>query len=137
MNPESGIENTAKRIELPYVSIKYINPIVFFTYKEGAELGFPEIKELICSAEQLSGQKPYVTFADARVNMNITNEGKRILEDLNNMPLFRGTAALVKTNIHKFAANLLSNYNGSKYPFRAFTSEEEAVTWLLSLPLDK
>jgi len=123
-------------VELPYVNIKYIAPVVYYQYKEGAELGFPEIREVIFYAEKLSGHKPYVTFADARVNMNITNEGKRVLQDLNNMPLFRGTAALVKNSMYQFAANFLNVYNKPKYPFRAFTSKEKAVSWLLSLPLE-
>src|ERR1700741_4067644 len=92
------------KIELPYVSINYTEPIVYFEYKEGAELGFPEMRELISCAEKLSGYKPYFTFADVRVNVNVTNEGKKFLADLNNMPLFRGTAALVKNNMYKFAA---------------------------------
>jgi hypothetical protein len=37
-------------IELPFISIKYLEPIVFFTYKEGAELGFPKIRKLIAYA---------------------------------------------------------------------------------------
>ena len=123
-------------IELPYASIVCVNTIVYFTYKEGAELGFPEIRKLIDCAEKLSGHKPYVTFADARVNINVTNEGKRILSDVKNMPLFRGTAALVNNNLYKYAANFLSYYDRPKYPFRAFTSKEEAVNWLLSLPLE-
>lgn len=123
-------------INLPYVNIKYADPIVYFVYKEGAELGFPEIRELIAAAEKLSGKKNYVTFSDARVNMNVTNEGKRILEDDKNMPFFRGTAILVKNNMVKVAANFLSYFHKPKYPFRAFTDQEEAIAWLLTLPLD-
>ncbi len=129
------MNETINKIDLPYASITYIEPIVYFEYKEEAELGFPEIRKLISCAEDLSGHKPYVTFADARVSMNITNEGKRIVADVKNMPLFRGTAALVNNNLYKYAANLLSLFNSSKYPFRAFTSKEEAVKWLSSLPL--
>jgi hypothetical protein len=123
-------------IELPYVSIKYKTPIVYFTYKEGAELGFPEIRELVSYAEKLSGQKPYLTFSDVRTTINITNEGKKMLEDMKNMPLFRGTAVLVHNSLYKYAANFLGNYNKPKYPFRAFTSEKKAIVWLLTLPLD-
>jgi hypothetical protein len=117
------------------VSIHYREPIVYYVYKEGAELGFPEIRELISYAEQLSGKKPYVTFADVRVKLNITNEGKRVLQDMNNMPYFRGTAALVKNSIHKLAVDIMNGFNKPNYPFRAFTSRDEAITWLLSLPL--
>src|SRR5581483_11412979 len=114
-------------IDLPYVKIKYEEPIVYFEYKKDIELGFPEIRELISCAEILSNQKPYVTFADVRENVNITNEGKRILEDMKNMPFFRGTAVLVDNSIYKHAANFLSYYNKPKYPFRAFTSKDEAI----------
>ena len=123
-------------IKLSYVTITYEEPIVYFVYEEDTELGFPEIKELIASAEKISGNKPYVTFSDVRVNMNITDEGKRFVADVNNMPLFRGTADLVKNNMYKFGANLLEGFGKKKYPFRAFTQKEEAIKWLLSLPLD-
>lgn len=126
---------TINSIELPYASITYIRPIVYYTYKEGAELGFPEIRKLIACAEELSTHTPYVTFADARLSINITNEGKRILSDINNMPLFRGTAALVPNSLYKYAANFFSFYNSPKYPFCAFTSKDEAINWLSSLPL--
>jgi len=124
-----------KKIDLPYVSITYIEPIVYFEYKEGTELGFPEILKLISCAEELSNHKPYVTFADARVSINITNEGKRILSDIENMPLFRGTAVLVNNNLYKYAATLLGIYSRPEYPFRAFTSKEDAIKWLSSLSL--
>jgi hypothetical protein len=123
-------------IELSYVKIRYQAPIVYFTYKEGAELGFPEIKETIAYAEKLSGGKPYVTFSDVRVNMNITEEGKRYVSNLNNMPLFRGTAALVKNSMYSFAVNFMNNFNKKSYPFKAFKDKEKAIDWLKSLPLE-
>jgi hypothetical protein len=123
-------------INLSYVRMKYIEPIIYFEYKDGTELGFPEIRELIACSEKLSGQKPYFTFSDVRININVTNEGKRILEDPKNMPYFRGSAVLVKNNMYKFAVNFLGIYSKPKYPIRAFTSEEKAIAWLMSLPLD-
>jgi hypothetical protein len=123
-------------ITLPYVHITYEAPIVYFRYVNEIELGFPEIRELIACAEKLSGKKPYVTLSDARVNIKITAEGKRVLTDPNNLPYFRGTAALVKNNMYKFAVEFLNFFDKPKYPFRAFTDEEEAVKWLKSLPLE-
>ena len=123
-------------IELSYVTIEYKAPIVYFSYKEGTELGFPEIRELISYAEKLSNGKPYVTFSDVRVNLNITEEGRRIVEDLNSMPLFRGTAALVKNSVYSFAANFMNNFSRKPYPFKVFTEKEKAINWLKSLSLD-
>lgn len=125
-----------KEIILPYATITYEEPIVYFTYKEGTELGFPEIEELISLSEKLSGNRPYVTFSDVRVDINVTNEGKRVVADMNNMPLFRGTAVLVKNSSYKFAINFLGHFkNKQQYPFRAFTQKKKAIEWLLSLPL--
>ena len=122
-------------ITLSYVSVKYIEPIVYYEYFEGIELGFPEVKELIMCAEKLSGHKPYVTLADARNLVTLTNEGKRLINDMTNMPLFRGRAILVKNDIYKKVAEFVSFYNKPKYPFRAFTDKQEAIDWLLTLPL--
>lgn len=124
------------KIELAYVTITYKAPIVYFVYKNGTELGFPEIKELIAYAERLSDGKPYVTFSDVRVDINVTRQGKLYLEDLNNMPLFRGTAAWVKNSVYSFAANFMGNFSRKPFPFRAFTEKEKAIEWLKSLPLD-
>ncbi|MES2568060.1 MAG: hypothetical protein V4565_14390 [Bacteroidota bacterium] len=123
-------------IELPYVTIHYIEPIVYFKYKEGAELGFPEVRELIALSEKLSRHKPYLTYSDVTTNLNITNEGKRVLENFDNMPLFRGSAILVKNTLYQFAADFMSYYSKPKFPFRAFTSEEKALKWLQSLSLN-
>ncbi len=100
------------------------------------ELGFPEIREMIACSEKLTGYKPYVTLADVRDNVKVTNEGKRVVEDLRNLPYFRGTAVLVSNSIYQFAVNFLNYYSKSQYPFRAFTSERKAIEWLMSLPLD-
>ncbi|MES2515025.1 MAG: hypothetical protein V4580_12815 [Bacteroidota bacterium] len=129
------MNSSVNHIDLPYVTISFNDPIVSFVYKEGAELGFPEIKELIAHAEQLSGGKPYVTLNYVKVNLNITNEGKRYVSNTDNMPFFRGTAAIVKNSFYQFAANFAQNYHSTKYPFKAFTSEEKAITWLMTLPL--
>lgn len=123
------------QVALPYVDIRYEEPIVYFTFKNDAELGFPEIREFISIAEKLAGQKPYLTLADVRGNVNITEEGKRVINDVKNMPFFRGNAIVVKNNLYKYGANFMAYFNRRDFPFKAFTDKDEAVQWLLSLPL--
>jgi hypothetical protein len=122
-------------IELSYVYISFKTPIVYYRYKEGVELGFPEIRELVQYAEKLSSGKPYVTLSDVRVDLNITEEGKRYVAKPEHMPLFRGTAVLVKNNMFKFAANFMNQFSKKDSPFKAFTDREKAVEWLKELPL--
>jgi len=128
----TGISN---EIKLSFVTITYIEPVVYFRYKAGAQLGFPEIRELIASAEKISGYRPYVTFADVREGIDVTNEGKKIFADPKNMPLFRGTAALVNNSMYKIAIDFMNAFSRPKFPFKAFVSEEKAIEWLKSLPL--
>jgi hypothetical protein len=123
-------------IELSYVSIYYKSPVVYFTYKENTELGFPEIKELVKYAETLSKGRPYFTLSDVRVNkISVTEEGKKYLANFNHMPLFRGTAALVTNSMVQMAANFMDLFQKKPYPFKAFTNKEKALEWLMTLPL--
>lgn len=133
-NIMSNLQEIAK---LYYVSMYYEEPVVHFTFKEGAELGFPEIRELTACAEKLSGNKPYVVFSDARVNMSVTTEGRRVSADSKEAPLHRGSAVLVNNNMLKLAMNFFGNFKTPSFPFRAFTDKQKAIEWLLQLPLDK
>jgi hypothetical protein len=48
-------------------------------------------------------------------------------------PLHRATAVLVDSNMMKAAVNFFGRVTRSVYPHRAFSNEEQAVKWLLSL----
>lgn len=119
-----------KEIDLPYAHLSYVDPIIYITYKKGAQLGFPEIRQLISSCEMLSGGKPYVTLSDVREGVELTGEGKRYVSDPNKMPLFRGTAVLVSNTLLKIAVEFATQFDKKIYPFRAFTSKEKAISWL-------
>jgi hypothetical protein len=121
--------------DLSFVSLRFEDPIVYLKYRDGTELGFPEMRGLIGACEKLSRGKPYVTFSDVRVNISVTEEGKRYLNTPGNMPLFRGTAVLVKNNMFRFAINFLKQFDKREYPYKAFTNEIKAVEWLKNLPL--
>ena len=124
------------KLELPYVTVTFDAPIVYYTYKQGAELGFPEMKEVIRAAEKLSWSRPYFTFSDVRAKMNVTPEGRKYIMDFRHMPYFRGAAVLVSTSMMKVALNFFSYFQKKKYPLKAFTSKEKALEWLNTLPLD-
>ncbi len=127
----------SQEIDLAYCKIHYEKPIVYFIFKEGTELGFPEMRECRANAEKLSGGKPYFTFSDVRQNVNMTKEGRKVASDEKEAPLHRGNVALVNSSPLKHVANFLANFSQAKYPFKAFTEKEKAIDWLLKLPLDK
>lgn len=123
-------------IELPYVTLFYDAPVVFCRYKADHELGFPEIREMVTASERLSSGKPYVTLADVRKGLRITQQGKKLAASRTNMPLFRGTAVLVTSDLLRLAANMMNEIVSRNYPYKVFTDEEKAVSWLRSLPLE-
>ncbi len=124
-----------EEMELAYVRIHYKAPIIHMVFKEGAELGVPEILELIACAEKLSEMKPYLILSDARVTMDVTHEGRRIVANEKTAPLHKGTAVLVKNAFYQYAAILFSKFDKPRFPYRVFINEQEARNWLLKLPL--
>ena len=124
------------KVQLAYAAVYYADPIVFIEFMEGFELGFVEIQELTRTAEQLSGNKPYVVLSDVRVNGRVTPMGRKVAADPNECPLHRGTAVLLKNSVLTTGANFLNKLTPSKYPIKAFTDRDKALEWLKSLPLE-
>jgi hypothetical protein len=124
-----------KKIILPNVSLKFTDPIIYCKYTERIELGFPEIQELVSCIQRFGDKRPYLILADVRFITNITREGKRIVESYSHLPFCNGTAILVEEERYECARDFVKGYE-MKYPFGAFTKEQDAVDWLLSLSID-
>ena len=122
-------------IILPHVNIKNDEPVIYCKFKEGIELGFPEIIELVSSIESLHNKRPYLILLDVSLIKNITNEGKRIIKRYSHIPFCMGVALFIRKYRYECAQNFVNSYN-TKFPFRAFHSEQDAEEWLLSLSLD-
>ena len=117
-------------IELPYATILYEPPIVHIVFKTDIELGFPETRELIASAEKISHKRPYVIFADARVKVQVTREGRKVAANEKEAPYHKGSAILVENNMLALGLNFFSGLITPSYPYRAFTDRESAMEWL-------
>ncbi len=126
-----------KEIVSEYGAAKYEHPIVSFTFKDGLELGFPEMYELIAQAEELSERKPYVVLCDLRVNMKVTREGKRTVANKRDVPFKRATALLVNPDKLNQEVNYFSEVKGTDYPYKVFTDKEAAIHWLKQIPVEK
>jgi hypothetical protein len=123
-----------KRIELGYAQVYFEAPVFYIIFCKNAELGFFEIRELNRTAQELSGQKPYYTFADARAGVRVTPQGRKIASDASEAPYHRGTALLVNSKVFELAANFFGTIARPPYPFRAFTEYDKALAWLGSMP---
>ena len=63
-------------INLKYVTIRYEAPVVSFIYKPGAELGFPEIKELKQIVRDVASPGKSLGHADTKPH-HIDNPGDK------------------------------------------------------------
>lgn len=124
-----------EEIILPYATLRYKAPIVYLVFKPDVELGFPEMLELVRSAEQVSNYTPYFILSNAREKITITPEGRKFSAQAKNAPYHRGTALLVKNSMLKAGLNFFAGLNPPAFPFRVFSNEEEAIHWLLHLPV--
>lgn len=120
---------------LPHVNIKNVEPIIYCNYNEGVELGFPEIKELVFYVESLSNKRPYLILLNVSLIKNITIEGKRMIERYCQIPFCMGVAIFIRKYRYECAQNFVQSYK-TKFPFKAFYIEQEAIDWLESLTLD-
>jgi len=100
---------------------------------EDAELGFGEIRDLTKHAETLSQNQPYFALSDARAGVRVTPLGKKTSADPATAPLCKGSAVLVSSKMLQIAANFYDHINPAPHPFKAFTSKQAAIKWLLSL----
>ncbi len=125
-----------KEILLNYATLSYQAPIIYIVFKDNVEIGFPEIRELTAAAEKLSDNKPYVVFADACMNVQVTKEGRRAAANEKEAAFHKGCAVLIKSNMLVLAINFFNGLISPTYPYRAFTDKQEAMDWLLKLPLD-
>ena len=99
-------------------------------------MGVPELKKIVGISTELSGGKPYVTFSDARQNIDLTDQARHYLAVPENMPLCKAAAILVSTTLYSYAVNFALQFSKRTYPVKAFVTEEKAREWLVSIPLN-
>jgi hypothetical protein len=122
-----------KNIALSYAEMHYEEPIIKIVFKEKAQLGFPEIRELTRNAEKLSGGKSYFTLCYVPEITNVTPLGRKVAADINEAPLNKATAVIVKHGIVERTANFFYKGKRSGSLFKVFTDHREAHEWLTKL----
>ena len=90
-----------------------------------------EIIELTRAAEKLAGNKEYLLLSDARVNLTLTTEARKVAAAKKKTPLLIANAVLINNLALRIVANFFKKVNKPHFKFRVFTSEEKAHAWLL------
>jgi hypothetical protein len=119
-------------IILPYASLKYVAPIIYCKYNKGAELGIPEIKELLSCIGRLAGKKSYLLFIDLFSFRNTTNEGKKKLKE--QFQACKGVSIFINKDREACTQGIANTFNTMNSPVRVFTSGQDAIDWLFTLP---
>ena len=126
----------AKEVYLSWCTIVLRDDrIVQITVQPGIVLDENAAQQLYRIIHELTNGEKSAVLVDARVDYEITREAKRIASE--NSGNRYGTAVLSDREI---AATLINSYLAifkPKSPVRHFTSEADAVSWLLELSTNK
>lgn len=126
----------AKEVYLSWCSIVLRDDrLVQITIQPGIVLDEDAARQLYRIIHELTNGEKSAVLVDARVDYEITREAKRIASE--NSGYRYGTAVLSDREI---AATLINSYLSifkPKSPVRHFTSEDEAISWLLELTTNK
>jgi len=119
-----------EKIELRNAVIENRDGIIWILIKEDADLTEEDIKDYAVAAEKLSGGKPYLQLTDARVNLDITTEGRRAAAKKEVAPLLVAHAILVNNAGVRLIANFFIAMDKPHFENKVFNTESEALKWL-------
>jgi hypothetical protein len=108
------------------------NGIIRMEIKQGAEIDIDDAADNILVVKNLSEGAPSLKLVDSRVSWKITDEAKKYLEEDDDPKRTIARAVIHKTILEKWTTSFLSRLNRPETPIKFFTSEKEAVDWLVS-----
>jgi hypothetical protein len=119
------------KVTLPFATIEYIEPIVYFRITREGLLNDKEILEAIDAGVHLCHYKPHLLLTDARINADLTPEARKAGANINNTTHVIAQAILVKWLAQRLIATVFMQVNKPHYPVRIFNNEGKAVKWLM------
>jgi hypothetical protein len=120
-------------VDLPYCTVSYTSPVTTIRFKENAELDALETREMIAAVQLVGKNRPCFLLSDARGDLNITSEGRKIAADKIENPNLIANAVVVDSLSVKLTANFFLKFNKPYFKLKIFNTEEKAMEWLLNL----
>jgi hypothetical protein len=120
-------------VDLPYCTVSYTSPVTTIRFKENAELDAFETREMIAAVQLVGKNRPCFLLSDARGDLNITSEGRKIAADKIENPNLIANAVVVDSLSVKLTANFFLKFNKPYFKLKIFNTEEKAMEWLLNL----
>lgn len=115
-------------IELAENGIVYCRAFANDSYNE------EDLNALVDRIEQLTGGEPYLLMMEMKNHeILLSREARNYLSsDERTIRLTKAEAVVINSTIGKTIFNLIMRLDRPKFPFQAFTNEEDAAAWLLT-----
>lgn len=120
-------------IELPFLTQKLENGIVYVIFKENVDVTLENAKTSIESGKKITGMKKYPTIIHLQNIRSISKEARDYFSGKETEPICSAVALIISSPIATVLGNFFLGMNKAIYPLRLFRSVEEAEKWLRSL----
>ena len=107
--------------------------IIYMKIKDNISADLEDVADNVLVIRNLSQGKQKLKLYDARTNWEITKEAEMFLKKDDSPSKTIARAVIVKTDIEKVVVSFFNQFKKATIPLNYFTSEDEAIIWLLSI----
>lgn len=127
---------TVKELDFEDVNIqRKSNDIVYVTFKDDCNLDIPLQMRLLDYYRDITGGKLMHFIFFAAENVSLSKEARDNAVKIEDQSMLGATAVVVDTLAYKLIANFYLKFNKPKRPYKVFSKEDEATTWLKTIKL--
>lgn len=99
---------------------------------EGAVINKEDAANNFFVARSITGSAPFLKLVDVRNKFTILKDTKDVIWHENNGDNPMAKAILISSGVEKYIRNFLLSLINVRFPLKIFTSEHEAIAWLVS-----
>lgn len=127
---------TVKELDFEDVNIqRKSNDIVYVTFKDDCNLDITLQMRLLDYYRDITGGKLMHFMFFAAENVSLSKEARDNAVKIEDQSMLGATAVVVDTLAYKLIANFYLKFNKPKRPYKVFSKEDEAITWLKTIKL--
>lgn len=127
---------TVKELDFEDVNIqRKSNDIVYVTFKDDCNLDIPLQMRLLDYYRDITDGKLMHFMFFAAENVSLSKEARDNAVKIEDQSMLGATAVVVDTLAYKLIANFYLKFNKPKRPYKVFSKEDEAITWLKTIKL--
>lgn len=128
--------HTIKELDYHDVNLKLrSNDIVYVTFKDNCEITIELQDRLLIYYRDITGGKLMHFLFLAAENVTINKEARDNAVIMEDKAMTGASAVVVNSLPYKLIANFYLQFNKPKRPYKVFSNEEDAITWLKTIEL--